>query len=108
MTATLLKPGRLSPDQHVPDLGQDTVRPAEHIRSGEAKEPDARHQKAILAPVVLDEADTMRLAVVLDSQPMLGVVEVRTPNKPAFLVPDDDLHPGSGQSVQHEQHPEAG
>src|SRR5260221_9480955 len=106
MTATLLNSEGLSPAQHVPDLSHHAVGPAPNVSCSEAKEPDACHEKPILAAIVLNQADTMVLSVVLDAQSMLWVVKIRAPKKSAFLVSEGDLHLWPGQSIQNQQHPQ--
>src|ERR1700686_251317 len=91
MTATLLKPGRLSLDQHVPDLCQDAVWMAQHVRCGESKQSDTGREKPILAAIVLDETQAMELTVVFEGQLALTVVQVGASNENATLVMKLDL-----------------
>ena len=62
--------------QCIADLGHDRIRPAKHVSSCKAEQPDIGQQQAILATIVLDEAGAMSVAVVFKTQPVLAVVEV--------------------------------
>src|ERR1700682_5664995 len=104
ITATLLKPGGLSLDQHVPDLRQDCVRSAKHVSRRKAQQPDARRKKPILAPIVLDEIQAMELTVIFEAQLVLAVVQVGAAKESPARVIDSGLHLRTRQPVQHEQH----
>jgi hypothetical protein len=107
MTATLLNPGRLSPDHQVSDLGQDASGSTQHIRCCKPKQLDTGRQKPILAAIVLDETDAMELAVVLEPQSLLAVEQIRASKEGASLVAKGDLNLRTRQPIEHEQHPQA-
>jgi hypothetical protein len=48
-------------------------------------------QKPVLAAVVLDEAGAVGRAVVLEDQPLGGVVEIRSTQEAALAIVDRDL-----------------
>src|SRR5262245_19963521 len=50
------------------DLGDDALRVAEHVRSGEPEEPEAGGDQPVLTAVVLDQGCSVRAPVELDDQ----------------------------------------
>ena len=74
---------------------------------GEAKQPKSRTDEFVLAAVVLGQAGAMSASVVLDSELVIGVVKIWTPNKPTVFVVERYLRLRAGQPVQHEQHSQA-
>jgi hypothetical protein len=104
MTATLLKPGGLSRSEHVPNLGQNALRAPQHIRCGEAEQPHAGCQEPILAAIVFDEAGAMSVAVVLNAESLLPVIEIWASERGTLFIANGDLQLGRGKPVQDEQH----
>ena len=93
--------------KRIPDLADNAFRPAQDVSACESVQPDIRQQEAILAAVVLNEAGPMCLAVVLESQSLLPVKQVRASDDGTRFVTNGDLDFGSGKSVEQEQHPQA-
>jgi hypothetical protein len=93
--------------QGIPDLSYDGSRPAQYVRGCEAEQPDISQQQAILPTIVLDEAGTVRLAVVFETKPVFAVIKVWPSKKGTSSVSNCHLYLGTGEPVQHEQHSKA-
>ena len=90
--------------QSIPDLRDDAIRTAEDVSGCEAEQPDTGQQQPILAPIVLNKAGSMRLAVVVNAQAVLAVVQVWTSKNGSGIVPNGDVHLRTGQATLDEQH----
>ena len=85
--------------QSIPNLGDDGIWPAQDVSAREAQQPDIRQEQAIFATIVLDEACSMRFAVLFEMQPVLAIVEVWASEKGTSFVPDRHLDLGTRQPI---------
>jgi len=93
--------------EHRAHLSRDRVRILEDIAGSKAKQPNSRGEESVLAAVVLGQAEAMHTPVVLDSEPVIRVVEIRTPDKSILSVVQRNLCLRAWKTAQDEHHSQA-
>jgi len=71
----------------------------------EAQEAHSCVEQSVLTAIVFSEAVSMKPAVVLDSESVTLVVEIRTADEPAPPIVNGDLYLGSREAAEDQQHP---
>lgn len=89
------------------DFSYDRVRATREIRTRETQEVDSGLEEAVLPLVVCRETVAMVLAVVLEAQPCLGIVQVEASEENTPRILDRNLCLWARQPPAHQQQAKA-
>ncbi len=88
----------------ITDLRHNRIGRSVDVRRGEAKQPKARANEAVLAAIVRDQAIAVVAAVELDGQALRAIKQVWTSQQLAAGVTDGNLNLWPGKTGKYQEH----